>query len=1347
MDIILNNLINDFSIENLKTFANIKFDINTNDNNLYVNEKYEDLNITPLGKVEKDYKEFGFFAIEVEGLKDKPQKKNQYLIAKDLLKDNYLDYGIFVFYTNDKSAFRLSLVSTNYDENNKPLYTSYKRYTYYVSKNRTNNTFIKQIENLNSDSKLKDILEAFSLQTLSDDFYEKIADWYSYALKTIKKVKGFPRDIEEKEESKFIVRLITRIMFIWFIKEVNLVNKDLFDYEKIQNIIKYNRESSYYKAILQNLFFPTLSVPMNQRQYRIDSKGFVNGDFGDFKKYRYNRTENGLESYFLNEYTTNEGLKSLFDNTPFFNGNIFECRDIPVHNEKVKAIARDKEGNILRDKSGNILMVYTKENLLDENGRTTRERVLFERQQKSKNVKFPDSYLDGFSEATYTEKGKLLYRSGLNIPNELFFNKEFAKTNNSELKDLGIIDILSLYNFTIDENTVNDSEISVDPELLGRIFESLLGFADPTTNEIARKLTGSFYTPREIVSYMCKETLKEYILTCIEKDLNKEDIKGLKEYIEQKGCKDFTDIDNFSTVFDKSLDYKLKEAFIDKLNDLFDEEKNNPFNTDTSNKIINYLYKVKIIDPACGSGAYPIGILQVMHEVLNKLDSEGATWKNLILNDKEIGSNVKNKIKDSNNSNFIHKLGIIQKSIYGVDIQPMATEISRLRCYLSLIVDETVNKNDIENNFGIMPLPNLDFKFTTCDSLMPIPHGVSSNLTEIENEFERIRKEYLNSHDDKESLSEKQETKEGLKKAWEKNIKNYKALNKFDVKLDALSEWNPFNTDMSPWFDSNKMFGVSAFDIVIGNPPYVSTKGVSATDKNKQIEIYGFSDDLYNLFFFRSIKEKTESNDPLSLCKEDGILSFITSKSYWTTETKSSLRKLLLTKKVLSICDTENPFKGSALVDTAIFTLKNTSDIYENEFDFITYNNIKGTNDKDYNSINRFPVKQSVFINGVNNSIFIPNKANIYIYNKYNNLMLELLNKWKRFILSSTTITRGMETINFYKNDLKEGDLTLLGLITVGGQGLATGNNGRFVGLLEGTPEAIKIESERKKRFAEFCLNNDIYDYGDDKNEIYDYIDGLSETEIRDLFDEFKEEYGRDIFKQGFLFRIVSNKEIKNVNTMTKHEKEYGIKGDKTFVPYDKGDKDGNRWYLRTPYYIDWSEDNVATLKANVNLGKGGSRYQNPQFYFREGFCWNNVLQPTLEESKFIKCRLKGKSVHDVASMSLFENYEKISDKYIVSLLNSKFMYNYLKTFINNSVNLQIDDFREFPIIIPSETQLKDFEDIFDRAFAIKEKQFDNVISEEEAKKQLNAIQNELDEKVYKLYGFTEDEIAIIENN
>lgn len=234
----------------------------------------------------------------------------------------------------------------------------------------------------------------------------------------------------------------------------------------------------------------------------------------------------------------------------------------------------------------------------------------------------------------------------------------------------------------------------------------------------------------------------------------------------------------------------------------------------------------------------------------------------------------------------------------------------------------------------------------------------------------------------------------------------------------------------------------------------------------------------------------------------------------------------------------------------------------------------------------------------------------------------------------------------------------------------------------------------------------------------------LKEIEIRVLFDSLKEKYGRDIFGQGWIYRIVSKDEIADVDKLTEDEKLNGIEGGKTFVPYDKGDKEGNRWWAPSVYYIDWSKENVKSLQTDPK-----ARWQGYQFYFKEGFCWNNVT------GEKIICRLKNKSVHSTEAMTLISLIpQKASNEYLICLMNSSFFGVYKNLFVNVTVHLTTGDAKELPIVIPTYDQLKEFEEIFNKAVDIQKKKFSNQITEELAKQELNDIQKELDQKVLKLY-------------
>ena len=314
---------------------------------------------------------------------------------------------------------------------------------------------------------------------------------------------------------------------------------------------------------------------------------------------------------------------------------------------------------------------------------------------------------------------------------------------------------------------------------------------------------------------------------------------------------------------------------------------------------------------------------------------------------------------------------------------------------------------------------------------------------------------------------------------------------------------------------------------------------------------------------------------------------------------------------------------------------------------------------------------------------------------------------------------------------MKPGDVALLGCLTEGGQGLATANNGKYIAVRRSTKWAKNIMESRSKKLAEAMKKKKVRvpgmeNYANEK----DFLDSLSEKEIATLFDSLKEKYGRDIFGQGYIYKIIDDSELADVDNLTKEEKENGIDTSKNYyVPYDKGDKDGNRWYLETPFAIAWSKENVQFLKTNSGKkGEGMPVVRNPQFYFKEGFCWIDV------NSTYLKARIKANGVFDVLSMSLFTMTE-LPDWYYVNKPNSEFISLYVDNFINNTSHFQINDARQLPIIIPSPRELEIFREISEVSIAAKKAIFSSAISAEIAEEKLNDKQFELNKAVLKLYS------------
>ena len=692
-------------------------------------------------------------------VKHTSQKDARVALSKEafrLLADDMQDRALVVFVPKDNADnYRFSFIEISLDMSDDKSsvsrnYSNPRRYSYLLGKDiacYTPNKYLNEKGRVVDD---EDLHSRFSVEVLTKEFYSELSDWYAWAIQIIR----FPNDINDdtddaKYNSESAIRMITRLIFVWFLKQRNLIPNEFFDESNVGNLLKgfdphadatlftKSKESRYYKAILQNLFFAMLNSPITaEGESELSERHFrdARGDYDNNKLMRY-------EDYFSNP----QGFVDLANKVPFLNGGLFDCLD-------------DKDNGM---------------------------------------------YYDGFSD-------REAVRNALVVPDYLFFGDEVG--NNIDLSEWygdkkkkkvsarGIIDILRRYNFTVEENTPFDKEVSLDPELLGKVFENLLASFNPETQTTARKQTGSFYTPREIVQYMVDESLIAHLKRTAGEELEPK-LRQLLQYTDD----------------DVELTEEQRMA------------------------IMQSLYHCKILDPACGSGAFPMGILQQMVHILGRIDPDNVQWKKMMMQQavddtteafkstskeerKDLIADIERSFDDEiNRPDYARKLYLIENCIYGVDIQPIAIQISKLRFFISLVVDQNTNTDPVDN-FGIRPLPNLEAKFVAANTLI----GLQKNdATLFDTVAIKAKEEELKDAKHKIFSAKTVRTKRKYRK-----MVNDLRQEIADMLLKGgvigndearqLASWDMFDQNASsPFFDPEWMFGVKdGFDIVIGNPPY-----------------------------------------------------------------------------------------------------------------------------------------------------------------------------------------------------------------------------------------------------------------------------------------------------------------------------------------------------------------------------------------------------------------------------------------------------------------------------------------------------------------------------------------------
>ena len=661
-------------------------------------------------------------------------------------------------------------------------------------------------------------------EALNRRFYTRLFEWFEFAVATC----SFPHDgAGEGNAERHVIRMITRLLFIWFLKEKQLVPEEFFEERFADEHLKEHGPDStnYYRAVLQNLFFATLNTPIDRRAFSSESQA----THRDFTKFRYKKRLKHPDVF-----------KTQFESVPFVNGGLFDCLDTFEHR--------------------------------GAGGRR----------------------IDAFTD---TDQGR-----DLHVPASVFFDA-----------GRGLFPILRKYKFTVEENTPLDQEVALDPELLGKTFENLLAAYNPETREHARKKTASYYTPREVVDYMVQEALVEHLSRVVvpynsDEDWLKERLRHLFAINQGEG------------------------TFAGK------RKRGKPPGTEDHlihgreiDSVINAIDGLRIIDPACGSGAFPMGILHKLVMALGKIDPRNERWKARQIataeqiEDPAVRRNAVRTVelafsKERGFGDFGRKLYLIQHVIHGVDIQPVATQIAKLRFFISLIIEQPTSDN-ADANFGLEPLPNLETCFVAADSLRrldrPEQTGMRSpKVAQLEKALRDHRRNWFDAHDrdakwelKRRDRRLRQRLQEALlEEQWDESS----AL--------AVANWDAYDQNArADWFDPEWMFGLTeGFDIVIGNPPYIQLQKNAGELANR------YQSEGYVTFTRRSDTCVLFYDRGMELLHRGGrILAYVTSNSWLKANYGKELRCLFADHhSPLRLLELGKDVFESAIVDSAVLVVR-----------------------------------------------------------------------------------------------------------------------------------------------------------------------------------------------------------------------------------------------------------------------------------------------------------------------------------------------------------------------------------------------------------------------------------------
>ena len=1102
--------------------------------------------------------------------------------------------------------------------------------------------------------------KVFDVQILNEQFYKDLSAWYYYAVSKIKlpdipdAYTGRPNP-EEENIKQFVIRLIARLIFCWFLKEKEqLISPKLLELYDPQGNPRYFitkddektflKANSYYGGILQNIFFNCLNKPMHYPKGRLKAS-----DEAKYDPTGRTKAEKKLD-YCCKHYLTENFDYDLFNSIPFLNGGLFD---------KI-------QGDNLWDR-------------IDD-----------------KNI---------------------------SIPNELFYGKSLSIiTGRNTIVTEGINLILSRYKFTIAENTPLEEEVALDPELLGLIFENLLAEVntdDLAASKSAKKASGSYYTPRKVIDYMVNESLLLY----------------LKNYFKKHGFNNK----------DKKIDDLV---YLDKV-----DSSDSKFCT----AIVNALDDIKILDPACGSGAFPMGMLNRIVQFLFLVDPNNNLWLSKYIKKlpPELQETTRRELV-KHDLNYVRKLGIIRNAIYGIDIQPMASHITKLRFFISLLIDQKVDKSKPNNNYNIISFPNIETKIICADSLKNSSTQIDWSEEKLFEKLKKSKEKYYQPQ-----IASKLEEKDKIAKEIaqmfsilypnfaeeitgrkEPDPKSEKERNKHIFK-----EWFMHGSVSAPFFNMDLFFPElkgAGFDIVLGNPPYGGAK--ISNDLKNALGIK--SKDPYGAFISRFVGDGTHKR-PTPL-KHNGILALIVSDTFMTIKSHRPLRRQIMNSYIHKMIRV-HPDTFKATVNTAIIIIQRnifpkdtpankfnidpnhrclmadltTISIHENHNRFLEllYRTIDAELVEDIEKdSNKLPVLKMQGDNWTSES---SEEYAIYIYSQ--NLINT--NSNLPFFVASPKLFAFMNDNNDQTNTVKTKNKDI---------------NGKQIKVRHIQINGMEIPVVRLGDIAEVKVGLQTGD-----NKAYLFQNPQARGNYRSI-----EDYKKFVLTEKDLEKIRNNEELRltviNKGISKNNKKSERSFGGRYIVPYDKGgasDAEGGwmpNYYVPTDYFIDWSEWAINRMKTYTIAQRIRDNNENktikshyeittcavirsPETYFADSvsFSRTGVYSPTF--------RYGSKAAFDTEGSMIFQKF--YYHNVFIGIMSSVITRFQTKNFIGHTVHTQVDELKDLvsPIFINNK--------IGETVNQIIEKQKQNPRYDYASHERI-----EIDRLVYEAYGLNDDDIQEVEN-